>query len=257
MKKKIPILRILLMLLILSTVFSVVAVRGVLAKYVSEMETDPIPVVPMDFYFECDYANNNLYLVKSGEDFVFNVRNFQLIDGQHFISGGNIYYSVKVLQVTEHTENVIYSAESILDSNILTNPYGDVEGFTVAANKFSVGSTYVVRIESTLPFYKKIEFRLSVVDLQAENYYTMEMKESGNWVQIDIYIGSIPVDVTINYDGFSPDNTNELMKDWLSSSSQNQLTDLEPYTRYTLIFFGTGDVKKVEKSPLPSIITIQ
>ena len=50
-------------------------------------------------------------------------------------------------------------------------------------------------------------------------------------------------------------NLNELMTAWTLSGT-GTLTDLQPYTHYSLIFFGTTDVAEVTNATLAGTVTL-
>lgn len=231
--------------LLLAVLFlvSLVAVSGVLARYSTTVESDPKLATTEDFYFECNFEHGGLYLFPAQRDFVFVVKNYDPFD---HVSASNITFDVTL------------DGEEIESNQMLETGEISTKTVTIPQDKLTLGKTHKVVITSRTPFVKTISFDIFVVEDKAGSFYTLA--DHGNWVQLDLYIGSdVPSSLTIDYNGFAPDNTHSLMRGWIEETKVTLYsTDLHPYTHYSLIFFGTTQINEVsEKTALPESITIQ
>ena len=210
-------------------VISAVLVSAVLAKYSSWATSGGKIATSQEFFFECSFEHDGSYLFPVGNDFEFTVRNH---DAHGNCNQTDITYTVKLNDV------------QLDEVFTLTSGAERSQEHTISSDKFTVGHKYKVTIESSAPYKKTIEFTISAVEATAKTLYTVADK--GNWVQLDLYVGSEPPELlTVNYGLLAPDNTNELMREWKTADGQQTLSGLDAYTHYTLIFFGDAEVTEV------------
>ena len=212
-------------------VISAVLVSAVLAKYSSKETSGGKIATSQEFFFECSFEDGGSYLFPVENDFKFTVKNH---DAHENYNKTDITYTVKLNDV------------QLDDVFTLTGNTKSSQEHTISSDKFTVGHKYKVTIESSAPYKKTIEFTISVVEATAKTLYTV--KDEGNWVQLDLYVGSEPPELlTVNYGSLAPDNTNELMRGWQTADGQQTLSGLDAYTHYTLIFFGDAEVTDVSE----------
>jgi len=229
---------------------SVVLAGGALAKYVSENQIGPNLVDPQDFFFTTNFEEGGSYLFPAGEDFEFYVRNHNNVGNAN---AQNITYTF-TLKLGEEVKQT--------GTGTLT-AFWDGEKWDEKANMHIIngsnlvaGNAYLVEITSTAPYAKTISFTVNAVSGTVGNTYSV--KDHGNWVQLDLYIGTTPpASVVVQYgeNMLAPDNLNELMTAWTLSGT-GTLTDLQPYTHYSLIFFGTTEVTEVTNATLAGTVTL-
>ncbi len=244
--KKNLILRVSVALLLTLVLVSGAVLSVVYARYVSRTNSLPTLVTAEDFYFECNFEHGGLYLFPTGKDFVFKVKNYDALGN---VTTPDTDYTVTLDAAPLHT-----------DAPRLTGGVESERIFTIDHTLLTVGQKYTVEITSSAPYEKTISYQIFVVADTVENFYTL--KDCGNWVQLDLYIGTTPPsELTVQYGAdLSPDNTHPLMRAWESSDENKTLTDfdLHPYTHYTLIFFGARNVTNVtEKTPLTDTIILE
>ena len=223
---------------------SVALACGTLAKYVGSSEGKPNLATSEEFFFTCNFEQGGVYLFPEENDFTFGVMNH---NGLGVVNASDITYTVTVNGVA-------------LEANLSTLPANTETKIehTIPASALTAGEDYLVTIQSSSPYVKTISFTVSAVTGIVGNTYTLVDK--GGWVQLDLFIGTTvpaPDSLTIDYTGFAPDNTNDLMTEWLSAANTGKLSTLSPYTQYTLIFFGTGEInEQTTKTAITDLITI-
>lgn len=232
-------------LLITLSLVSISAVCGVFARYTFSKEGDINQAEPEKFYLECNFEDEGVYLVPEGKDFSFIVYNYDVFD---HTTESELKYTVKVDGVALGEDAYTFAGGEKSEKT-----------FIIPSSQLEADKTYKIDITSSSPFAKTISFDIRVVTGELGNYYTV--KDNGNWVQLDLYIGTNPPNsLTIKYGAnLAPDNTNSLMRTWLSTETERELTNvnLHSYSHYTLIFFGTQAVTEVaEKTPLPAEIVL-
>lgn len=229
---------------------SVVLAGGALAKYVYENQIGPNLVDPQDFFFTTNFEEGGSYLFPAGQDFTFDVRNYDNVGN---INSSNISFDVKI----KLGETVVQSQTGMgLVSIVGDTKTKDTVSYTIQGSNLVAGNAYLVEITSTAPYAKTISFAVNAVSGTVGNTYSV--KDHGNWVQLDLYIGTTPpASVVVQYgeNMLAPDNLNELMTAWTLSGT-GTLTDLQPYTHYSLIFFGTTDVTEVTNATLAGTVTL-
>lgn len=200
----------------------------VAAKYSSKIQSDIHGVIPASFQLECTpYEDGHEY----------------------FVMEGTTSIRFDVTSTADHT----MTCEPITESK-KTNS-GTLYIYELTTSGWAVGETYTVTVETTAPYAKKITFKLRVVAKTAESSYSI--KTFSSRVELTLNIGStVPTNVSINYGTLAPDNLNELMKDWKTANTQGTLSGLQPYSKYTLIFFGTSNMPNVASEALTDNTTI-
>ena len=200
----------------------------VAAKYSSKIQGNIHGVIPASFQLECTpYEDGHEY----------------------FVMAGTTSIRFDVTSNADHT----MTCEPITESK-KTNS-GTSYIYELTTSGWAVGETYTVTVETTTPYAKKITFKLRVVAADAESTYSITKYASR--VELTLNIGSdVPTGIKVYYDTLAPDNLNELMKDWMTANTQGTLSDLQPYSKYTLIFFGTPNISEVVDAQLTSGMTI-
>ena len=225
-----------ILVLTVLALISVVLAGVTLAKYVSTFPTQQQLITPEQFFFTASFEHGGAYLFPENQDFLFDVRNH---DGVGNINASDITYSVTVNGTP-------------LDIGVNGTIAGETktaQTITIPASMLVAGNSYDVEITSSSPYVKTISFTVKAVDHEIENSYSV--KDNGNWVQVDIFIGTNPpASVEIVYGALAPDNLHPLMTSWLISGGSGTISTLTPYTHTTLIFFGTDDVQEVNEQPL-------
>ena len=227
---------------------SLASIPIIYSRYASHTESNTEIATPEAFYFECNFENGGLYLYPAGRDFTFTVKNH---DGLDNVSNSDVFYTATV---DSTTLSPIGGGESRLNGGVKSS-----QEFKIDHTQLETGKKYTIQITSSEPFKKTISYQIFVVEDTVENFYSVS--DHGNWIQLDLYIGTTePDSLIIQYGNLlAPDNTHPLMLAWKTSDGAATLTntELHPYTHYTLIFFGEKDVATVEKAPLPATIILQ
>lgn len=228
-------------LVLLALIFTALA-GTTLAKYIGRRIYGPQIADPESFFFTTNFEQGGSYLYPAGKSFDFAVRNYDKL--------GN--YNASEIS---YTVTVNGQALDIGARGRLTGGKKSAQTVTVPASMLEAGNAYVIAITASSPYEKTISFTVNAIAGTVENLYTV--KDMGNWVQLDLYVGTAPAPLTIDYTGLQPDNLNELMADWTTAQNSATLTDLSPYTHYTLVFFGTAEVDEVlTQTVLGSSVTL-
>ena len=206
--------------LLAAAVLSVALISAAIAKYVQHSEGDQHPINPEKYEFSCDYVNGKQYLQMTDSLSI----PFSVVD----ISGEP---SVKV-------------AKAGGDEVTLTKTDWDgVKTYNYVANLTdpAPGDEYTVTIKSDTKYAgNTISFQWIFVAPEDYNYYTVT--KHSNRIELDLYIGTTPIDLSINYSTLSPDNLHELMHLWVKNPSGATevvlAQDFSANTHYELIFFG-------------------
>lgn len=173
------------------------------------------------------YDNGKTYYALEGNDMTFNLSNNDLGVG----SNVDIEYSV---ELKKESATVSSKEGTILKDAIVPVEIVDIQSI-------ENDTTYTVSILVTEPFVKEITFSLVSIPKEHATYY--DLKDHGDYVQLDLFVGKLNVDsidVSIDYADLSPDNANPLMKDWVKNS-EGTIT-ASPYSHYTLHFAKNGDL---------------
>ncbi|MBQ9132004.1 MAG: hypothetical protein IJX62_06010 [Clostridia bacterium] len=224
-------------LLLLAAV--ILTVGGVtLAKYFYDKQVQKNSV-PQDFYFTSNYEDGGVYYVVLSEGKVsFEVYNHNNVgSGQNKVTSKAVTYTVSYYRIDSANQPVGEKPAPI------TYTFAENGGEQKESVLFeaTAGETYQVEIKSTAPYEKEIKFKLCPMEEDVDSYYTVTPAASGNWLQVDIYIGStVPESITVNYSGLEPDNQNDMMKDWTTVAEKGVIpqASLTHHSHYTLIFFG-------------------
>lgn len=197
--------RSLLICLLALAIASMTVATAVWAKYVSETKRDGL-LGAEPFAFICSCDDGKTYYTEK-DTFTFTVANH---------SGFEVSYHV--------------SADGVsLGDDSLGIGYEDA--VTVAVDE----DTPIV-VQATAPYEKTYSFTVKKVASVTNQY---KIKDNGNWIQLDIYIGATPPDtLTVHYGALSPDTLNGFMTGWPQTSDASaDMSALVPYSQYTLIFF--------------------
>ncbi|MBQ8496665.1 MAG: hypothetical protein IJ489_04320 [Clostridia bacterium] len=201
-----------------------------LAKYVSETENNKnLAEAGELIFYAAGYEDGGTYYI-SGDSFTFHLYNYT----GDFKTPFDIQYDVSV-------DN---GAQVSLSTGILLGKKASSQKITVENLKSE--KFYCVTVTMTSPYEKTISFIISTHQDVVANQYAIT--DNGNWVQLDLYIGSNPpTDLTISYGALSPDTLNRLMVDWTQNENGNGLLkaeNLQKYAHYTLIFFENENSSK-------------
>ena len=245
MDEKIKTKKIFIAIALLLSVLSAAGVCEVLARYTVTNKGFMNQADPEQFYFECNFDNGGDFLIPYEEDFSFVLKNYDVFGR---VTPSPITYSVEISGIDMEYTTYTLEADQKSETTVI-----------IEKEKLEYNKTYTVTVTSSSPFSKTISFDITTVSGHIDNFYTVT--DNGNWVQLDLYIGTVaPETLTIEYgDNLSPDNTNDLMRTWLISDISKALskTELHSYSHYTLIFFGTQDVTEViSKAPLNNEIVL-
>lgn len=198
--------------LIAAAIMTVALLSVTLAKYVSEQSEEQV-LVPSRFSFFCSCEDGATYGAMEGE-FTFTVSNH---------SDFAVDYTVSVS-----------SGESDVTSGYLDKD--ETKDITVTFSEQTK-----ITVKTTSPYVTTRSF--TVKQAETGNYYTLA--DCGNWLQLDLFIGAEPSDITIDYGALSPDTLNDLMVGW-KNAEQGILAGakLHAYAHYTLIFFENDEESK-------------
>lgn len=200
-----------------------------LAKYVSDMKTDQNLLEAGRLIFYADHQEGDT-VHTSENNMSFSIYNH----ADDFVTPFDIVYTVTV----DNDANVSSS------SGELKKNEKDTDEITI--QNLSPDKIYNVTVKATTPYEKTINFKISTSQINVPNQYAI--KDHGNWVKLDLYIGSTPPEtLQINYGSLSPDTLNNLMKDWKQSedgSGKFSIGALEPFGHYELIFFENDEAGK-------------
>lgn len=225
---------------------------AVVAKYTASDEGGEHAIIPAPFGFSCDYADGGEYIqLTSTKQISFEITDMAGIPTVTLKLNGGVLPvgSAEMSVVADGQENVY----------VCTVTWQD-------AYEHKAGDKYTVTVDANSPYSgDTVTFTWAFVADADASYYTVT-KES-NRVELDLYIGTDPVDLTIDYSTLSPDNLHALMKTWQKSGNAAAMTEViegssfTPNTHYTLIFFG--DMKDytvnviAEKQPIPAVGKIE
>lgn len=194
---------------------------------------------PSAFIFESNYEDGELYYLYSSNDTAIasiDVLN-HLSELPNAYSERNITYNINVKDITNNDEDYYQNTDCTLSGGSATS---NVHQVTLRKNNI-----YQVTIESSSPFNKIIEYTIHCVDQNKQtSYYTL--KDLGDYLQVEVYIGNVKKNLEFEFGGYSPDNTNALMIDWLNGiKNEIESSKLNEYSHYTFIFFGSFNTEDV------------
>lgn len=200
----------------------VLIISSTYAKYVFDKNTNN-SIIPDDFIFVSNYINNESYdIYRNYID--IEVSNKDILG----INETNILFDIKVEKKSDST--IIYNYKNqLLTGGVESNK-------TFNFTDLAINTTYVVTISSTSPVSKTIKHEFKVLDDELiESFYTIIDK--GDWIELDIYIGTNPISkLDVKYSSsLVADNTNDLCADWFTT--EGSLLNLKVNSHYQLIFF--------------------
>jgi len=210
--------------LLVLTAVSVALISTATAKYVQTKKGDYHLVTPQGVVFSCDCKEGKTYIWVAESDFSFDVT-----------TTSNIEYDV-VCKTSDGGDVECSAGDPEETNNTITKT------FKMAAANWMSGKEYTVTVTSASPYIETISFTVTAVSADEANYYTVTKHDL--WLEVDLYIGSTPTDILIEYATLAPDNLNSLMGNWLKSTDGNAKTatipeaSLHAYSHYQLIFFG-------------------
>ena len=248
------------LMIALSLLLVVAAIGGVtLGKYLQVYKSSKV-ANSKPFYFSCNYDDGGTYYLPAHTTVVQLFNHDGIPNGSggyEHISDEDIYYDLTIKKL-----NVDPAQETTTKNHKLTG--GSVaQSAADSAHTISgtPGEQYQVTITTTAPYVKTISFTLILMEEDATSYYSVIVSPSGNWLQLDIYIGmEKPDSITVNYGALAPDNTNAFLTDWKTADASGVLdgAELSDHAHYTLFFFGNVDASwTVEKSEFTNLITLQ
>lgn len=200
---------------------------GVLGKYIANEEGTSY-IDATDFIYECNLENEQTYYINpSSTPDSINCIVVNYIGSK--ISEDDITGTVKLtksgVQVGEtHNFNLTKNVKTKLE-------------IEMAVLSLIPGEEYTMEVKTTSPYSKTITSTFIVNDYSSISSYSIV--DNGGWVEVEIKIGAVlPTSgITINYSELAPDNTNPLMSDWVSNSSNViSNSELETNSVITLIF---------------------
>ena len=200
---------------------------GVLGKFVfeshSEQTSDPEP-----FYFSCNFSDGGIYYLPGTSTDIIAYNHNQL---------GNVNPSDVKVDVTYSKIDTNGNPISLSTRKTLTLAKG-AEREEKASIISQKGDRYKVTVTTTAPYEQTISFVLIFMEEDAKSFY--RITKNGSWLQLDLYIGAEKpaTNLTINYAGLAPDNTNPFMADWFGTSGTIATSSLSDHAHYTFAFFG-------------------
>ena len=204
------------------------------------------------FYFTCNFEDGGIYYL-SGTEAEITVFNH---DGLGHVTASNIQYTVTVTDPNGNAVTTTPTADSALTGNTADSATYKFQG--------SAGGFYKVTVQSTAPYTKEITFQINFMEDDVTNTYSITVAESKQWLRLDLYIGATPPanDITVVYGILSPDNTNDMMSDWLTGANATYSGEIEvlgmtDHSHYSFIFFGdVSAYESVTGQPLTDTITL-
>lgn len=201
------------------------------SKYVAEQQEKKLAET-REFIFNSNYKEGKIYNVYDSE-LIITLSNYEL----DFVNKSDIEYTVTVKDDEDNNISYIDSGEGVIIGG--TKNIEEINVTGIEKNK-----KYYVEINSVKPYAKTLKMQFYVVEeIPTENYYRVTKNDS--WIQLEVYIGSnVPSEgIIIDYTGLSPDNTNEIMRNWMSTEGENKgvFADITEYSKYTFIFFGESN----------------
>ena len=218
-------------------------VGGLAAKYVTERKYEA-EMLSSDFHISSNY------LQEVDEDAAYTVSDW----GEHgieillfnyekenvtSISGTDMKYKVEVpanwdVTVTDDIANSI-----AVDGN---GDYTFEKSDVKASHKLLLSytgtgepsETILVIVTTTNPYKKTLAATFTLEGKRGAEY---KVEDNGDYCVVTIYTNDYAGDMKVTWDdAFAPDNTNPLMKNWKTDTTDDYLMDLEANTTYELIF---------------------
>jgi hypothetical protein len=232
---------------------TLIALSGaVLGKYLHDekhaMLADTTP-----FYFTCNFEDGGIYYL-SGDTAEVTVFNH---DGLEHITKDTIAYTVSVTDPSNTAvATTLKTADAGLTGNTKDSATYEFHGIA--------GGFYKVTVQSTAPYAKEITFQINFMENDVTNTYSITVAESKQWLRLDLYIGATPPanDITVVYGILSPNNTNDMMSDWLTGtevthSNTIDVSGMTDHSHYSFIFFGdVSAYESVTGQPLTDTINL-
>ena len=247
------------LVVLLSVLLLVSTVGGVtLGKYLQLYSASKV-ANSKPFYFSCNYDDGGIYYLPSSTATVILSNHDGIPNGSGGylnVSQEDIYYDLTIEKIDADPAQITTTQNHKLTGGAAMQSPSDA-AHTVSG---SVGESYLVTVSVTEPYVKTISFTLVLMEEDAQSYYSISVSPTGNWLQLDIYIGmEKPDSITVQYGTMAPDNTNPFMSDWTTGASSGTMpgAELSDHAHYTLIFFGEADPAwAVEKSAFTNSIVL-
>ena len=236
LSKKLYIVAILLILVAVST-FGV----GIYARYVQDRQHDlPANSLAMTYTLQ----DGNSATISAGNT-------YQMLAGAgnstiSLTNTGDSAITLSCVIKIKDTDTVLFSSGSQAVAKDATLPVKPT---------LEAGVNYQVTITTLAPYSSTVTFYVQATAEVVGNFY--QVTDRGTWVEVVVYTGSTPPqNLVVQYGTLSPDNTNDLMSDWLkgeNDSHSQTIVSLDANSTYTFYFFKNGvskTVTDVEKTDL-------
>ena len=215
------------------TLFAVLLIGGLSAKYISEHKKDA-GMTSSKFYFTSNYLETDTkkYDITDWSDgFDIELYNYDK-DNESLVSEDDIEYTVSI-----NNENWIYTDANKGKLKLGTDGNKNKQTIHIDPEQGAQkGDVITVTVKTTSPYQKTISATFTAVSSR-EPDYTIEDKKDGSVslvIKTNDYEGS--VNINWNQNIYDPDNTNKYMNDW-KDSDQTKALKVEKNTTYQLLFF--------------------
>lgn len=214
---------------IILSICTILAILGntVLGRYLIEKEGSSF-IDASEFIYECNIEDGATYYINPSyaEDSINCIV-------MNYIGSKTSIYDIKgTVKLTKSGVQVGSTYNFTLEKNVKTKL--EIEMFSPS---LIPGEVYTMEIKTQSPYIKTITSTFVVNDYSSESTYSITDKDG--WVEVEIKIGVVlPTSgITINYANLAPDNTNPLMVDWVSNSSNTiSKSKLETNSVIVLVF---------------------
>ena len=214
---------IIVLCLLVSAVVSATLISTAIAKYAQSEEGGEYPVVPGEYRFSCEYENGMEYI--------------------QMASVTSISFVVEDVSGAAPTVTAVKDGGGTAPVSV-TSSGADKYTCTVDFTSLALADTrYTITVTSQTK-YKENTISFEWVFVAPEDYTFYTVTKYDNRVEVDLYIGTYPADIAINYSTLSPDNLNGLMTSWTKSAAHSAAgtvipaSSLTANTHYNLVFFG-------------------
>ena len=216
------------------TLFAVLLIGGLSAKYISEHKKDA-DMTSSNFYFTSDYLETDTkkYDITDWSDgFDIELYNYDQGD-ESKVSEDNIEYEVSITG----DGNWTYTDGNKGKLNLGTDGNKNKQTIHIEPGETAQkGDVITVTVKTTSPYQKSISAQFTLTSSSKPDYTIKDMGDGS--VSLVIKTNDYEGTVKINWNqaSYDPDNTNKYMNNW-KDSDQIKALKVEKNTTYQLLFF--------------------
>lgn len=229
------------------------------AKYIKQKDLNNNSAKAQEFYFESDLLDGEEHEIVATKNADGSTTGSVTIRLKNYAD--ELRYSETAIEYTVSVKEMDADTDKMLADSSITNKSGTIatEGRhaqDVTISGLEAGKTYTVTATTNNVYQKTLQGTIKVL-APDETVYTA-VNDQTEYIEVTVWTTDYTGEVTLKYGdiGLIPDNTNEKMRDALSTGGTISENNWEANTSYVFRFFKTDTEKKYDVAVSGTEVTV-